>query len=409
MPQVDRFTARKIEQLVTRVAKELKPGARPVYYEAAAHGKGALGLRLSQSGGATWLYTYHLNGKVRHHTLGNYPKMSLEDAHEAYAKAVKDRSMGYDPGAKAVEQRQAGREAPTVKFIADEYIRVYAKRHKRSWQTDENLLKRNVLPYWGEHKADAITLRDVGALLEKIYERGAKVPANRTRSCLSKMFNWARQSGLVTHNPVTGSAVPHKEEARERTLSESELAKVLKALPETQMAPPIRLAFQFQLLTAARVGEVAGARWSEVDEVKATWTIPAERSKNKMEHKLPLSPQAMAVLEAAKELRRDSDVVFPSPVNGVEILGTTIAGAVRENLKNFGVAAFTPHDLRRTAATQLAEMDYAESLIERVLNHKRKSLKGVYIRPDYVEKMRGPLDAWGAKLEELRTKGASNG
>ena len=395
MPVLAKFTARTIENL--------KPGStRQIFYENSGHGNGSLGIRVSQAG-KSWIYTYSFGGRVRHLTLGRYPAMSLAEAHEAQSKAAVECTKGFDPAAKVVDEHKAERAAPTVKYLIEHYLELYARRRKRSAKTDEALLNRNVMPDWGLHKADAIRRRDVTTMLDKIVKRGAPIPANRTRSVLSKMFRWALSRDMVKLNPVAGVPAPSKENRRDRALSDDELAKVLKALPQSEMAPSMRLALRFQILTAARVGEVAGARWDEIDKKAATWTIPKERAKNNRQNVLPLSPQAMEVLEEAAALDRGTGVVFPSRMHGTAMRGESVAGAVRDNLDKFGVPAFTPHDIRRTVATGLARQRAGREVVRRVLNHIDQSQTAVYDRYDYADEVRAALVAWGAKVAVLTT------
>ncbi len=402
MPVVAKFSARYVENLKHKAGEP-----RRTYYEESGHGNGSLGIRVSPSGNKTWVYTYSMDGKVRHMTLGTYPAMCLEDAHVAQAQAALERKKGFDPGAKAVETNKSEREAATVQFLADEYLKLYARPRKRSAGRDEDLLKRNVLPYWGKHKADAIHIRDVAALLDMIVARGAPIPANRTRSVLSKMFRWGRSRGLVADNPVAGVPAPSKENKRDRNLSDAELKKVLAQLPTADMGPAMRLALRFQLLTAARVGEVAGALWTEIDEKAATWTLPKERAKNGREHVLPLSPQALEVLEAAKALKGEQGVVFPSPMKGGAMRSESIAGGVRDNLEHFGVTKFTPHDIRRTVATGLSRQKAGREVLMKVLNHIDQTQAATYDRHDYAEEVRKALGIWGAHVAALETAGAA--
>jgi integrase len=397
VPTVVKFTARYIENLKAE-------SSRRIVYEDSGHGNGSLGLRVSPSGNKSWIYTYSFAGRVRHMTLGSYPAMSLAEAHAKQTQAALDCAKGFDPGAKLVDQHEAERAAPTVKFLAQQYLELYARPRKRSADGDESLLNRNVLPFWGAHKADAIRRRDVTALLDSIVARGAPIPANRTRSVLSKMFRWALSRDMVTQNPVAGVPAPSKENKRDRVLSDGELTKVLTKLPTAEMAPVMRLALEFQFLTAARVGEVAGAVWQEIDEDAALWTLPKERSKNGRQHVLPLSIQALEVLKRARALDRGTGAVFPSPVRGNPMRGESVAGAVRENLALFGVAAFTPHDIRRTVASGIAASGAGRVIVGKLLNHVDSSVTAIYDRYEYADEMRAALDKWGAKVATLQEK-----
>ena len=372
-----------------------------VIWEPVSHGQGNLGLRIWPSGVKTWIYMYRFEGKPRMQTLGNYPTMTVADAHAAQANAAQARAHGQDPGGVTVALNKATREAATVNELARQFLELYAKPRKRSADRDEELLKRNVLPAWGTHKANAIGRGDVAKLLDSIVARGAPIPANRTRSVLSKMYRWALSRELVDHNPVDGVPAPALEHRRDRVLDNDEVAQVLGRLDKTRMQTAAKLAIRFQFLTAARVGEVAGAQWSEVNEVAAVWTIPAARSKNKRAHRLPLSPQAVAVLQEAKAIDRGNGAVFPAAQSGVALSPEAVAAAIRDAMPLFEVERFTPHDIRRTVATGISEDGASRVVVSKVLNHIDASVTAIYDRHSYEKEMRGALDGWGRRLAAL--------
>jgi len=385
-----------------RYIANLKPRAsRYMVREENAHGCGTLAVRISPNGRKAWQYIYRFEGRVRRLTLGRYPAMSLGAARVACGEAMLQRELGVDPGQQTVDMRRAAREAPTVKELAAQYLELYARPNKRSADRDEELLERNVLPYWGAHKAGSIKRGDVARLLDAIVARGAPIPANRTRSVLSKMFRWALSRDLVEVNPVAGVPAPAQERRRHRVLSDAELAKVLGKLGSAAMADATRLALRLQLLTGARVGEVAGALWAEIDVEAALWTIPAERSKNKRTHRLPLSPQALAVLESARALDRGTGAVFPAIRTGNALQACSVASAVRANLTHFDVARFTPHDVRRTVATGISEAGASRVVVTKILNHTDASVTAIYDRYEYMKEMRAALDAWGRKVDAI--------
>ena len=389
----------------------LKPEAkRRVVWEAAAHGQGNVGMRIFPSGVKSWIYMYRHDGTARMLTLGNYPMMSVADAHAAAAKATLDHAHGLDPASKVVQERHADRETPTVQSLADKYVELYASQ-KKSGDRDAALLARNVLPHWGTRKANDISRGDVALLMDKIQLRGALIQANRTHSVISRMYNWAVEREMVEKNPVIGYRAPVKEKPRERCLTDEELGRFLSRLDLTRLALATRLALRFQVLTACRPGEAAGARWSEIDLDAAIWRLPSERTKNAMAHALPLSPQALEVLRHAKTLDRGAGVCFPSPQHskGKPIHGMSMAHGVQDNLKLFEVEPFHPHDLRRTAATGIAELGADWTVLQKILNHKLRGETAKYVRHGYAAEMRAVLELWGVKVAELTRAGSRNG
>lgn len=378
---------------------------RRMIWEPAGHGQGNLGVRLAAlpSSLKTWIFMFRIGGKARMLSLGTYPAMSVAEAHAAGAKAAVELSMGLDPAATAVATNRAERAAPTVAALAEQYLELYARPRKKSADRDEALLRRNVLPTWGTHKATAIVRSDVAKLLDGIIARGAGIQSNRTHSVLSRMFNWAVERQIVEQNPVTGLRAPIKETSRERCLSDEELSRFLSRLDDTKLAAATRLALRFAVLTAARPGEVVGATWAEIDEGAAIWHLPGARTKNGEPHNLPLSPQALDILRQARELDRGAGCVFPSPQHskGKPIDVGALAHAIGDNLTVFGVEPFYAHDLRRTAATGMAELGADWTLLQKLLNHKLRGETAKYVRHGYAAEMRAMLDAWGAKVAEL--------
>ena len=393
-----------------RGVEALKPGtARRVVWEPAAHGQGNLGVRIAPTGSKTWIFMYRHDGKARMLTLGKFPEVTVEAAHAAAAKAAHDHALGFDPAAVEVDARRTQRVAPTIDTLVEEYLEKYARPRKRSADRDEALLRRNVLPSWGTRKASSIRRADVATLLDQIVAGGARVPANRTHAVLSRMFNWAVERQLVETNPVTGLRAPVKETSRDRCLSDDELHLFLTLLPSAPVTTVTRLALRFQLLTAARPGEVTSALWSEINEEAAIWHLPGARTKNGEPHSLPLSPQALEVLAEARKLDRGVGCVFPSPhhTKRKPVDVGILAHAITDNLGHFGIQPFYAHDLRRTAATGMAELGADWTLLQKVLNHKLRSETAKYVRHGYAAEMREMLRKWGARVAELSVPVAS--
>jgi integrase len=396
-----KFTDKKI--------KSLKPKEkRYIVWEENAHGQGTLGLRVSPSGRKSWVIMFFFDDNPRMSTLKHpYPRTSVAEAHKIHAEYALALQRGEDPGAKAVAYRKAYRKSATVKDLAEIYIEKWAKPNKKSWRDDERRLEADVIPAWGRRKARNITKRDVIELLDEIVERGAPIAANRTLALVRKMFNFAVSRDIVPVNPCTSVPAPSKEHRRERVLDEAEIRQLLKKLPEARMAELSQLAIKLQLLTAQRCGEVLGAEWDDISLEFGWWTIPAEKSKNNLAHRVPLSSQARDVLQRVKVLNRGESHAFPSPRGDRPMTHTVLSRAVRRNSEVFGVDNWTPHDLRRTAASQITSMGFNRLVVSKILNHAERGVTAVYDRHSYDAEKREALEAWGSKIEELETKPAT--
>jgi integrase len=355
---------------------------------------------VTPNGVKTFIFKYRFDGKVRWMTLGTYPKMSLAEAHEAHADAWKVLRQGTDPGANALEERKAECMALTVAALADEYLEKWARPRKRSWREDARILVKDVLPEWRQRKAKDITRRDVIRLLDGIVDRGAGIMANRTLAVIRKMFNFAVTRDIVPVSPCIGARAPAPEQSRDRVLTPDEIRALWQGLETAKMAEGTKLALKLQIVTAQRKGEVVSAAWEELDLVEAWWTIPGHKSKNALPHRVPLSPLAIELFQAAKVFSGGSPWIFPSPRGNKHITPEAVDHALRRpGLETLGFT-FVPHDLRRTAASNIASLGFG-ALVGKVLNHKERGVTAVYDRHSYDQEKRQALEAWGRRLKAI--------
>lgn len=359
------------------------------YFDADLKG---LMLRVFRSGKKTWYFRWWAQGKKRAERLGHYPAMDRRRALAAAERLKAGRVLGTDPAV----AREAQKGAETFADLADEYLARHAV-NKKSYADDLRILKHDLLPYLGKLKAAEITRRDVIKTLDLIYDRGAKVQCNRTATLLNTIFKVGVAREVVKSNPCDG-ATKHPggvEKARVRVLFEPEIKAAWGACEGLYLGDAARLL----LLTGARVSEVMDLEWRELDLIKGTWLLPAERSKNKKPHSVPLVGQALEILrrlEAAEH--RDPIRVFPGVTKG------TIATLKRHLRKATGSFDWYLHDLRRTVATNLIEIGVREIVVSKLLNHSARGVTGVvYIQHPYDQEKRAALAAWGRRLDEIVT------
>lgn len=377
-------------QWVQRVTAET---ARTDYFDQKCTG---LGLRVSPSGTKTWFFMYRPKGRSKKArlSLGRYPALSLADARESAAEKSLMVSRGQDPA----DDRRAQKAAPAFAELACEYIDKHAKERKRSWREDERVIARELLPVWGHLKAHEITRRDVIALLDKIVARGSGIQANRTLALIRKIFNWGISRDLVEGNPCYQVPSPAKEHQRDRVLTESEIQALWGAFE--QQAPLMAALFKLRLVTAQRGGEACSMRWQNVDLENGWWTIPAERAKNGISHRVPLSGLAISILRPLHESRGESEWVFPSPVKSAGHIANVQKAA--ERIREIaGVDDFVPHDLRRTAASYMTSMKVPRLVVSKILNHVEPGVTRVYDRYSYDEEKREALNLWAGRLRKV--------
>jgi integrase len=297
--------------------------------------------------------------------------------------------------------RSAG---PTFERVVREYLERYAKPRKRSWREDERILARDVLPRWRHRRARDVTPRDVRRLLDAVLARGAPIQANRTLAVVRRVFSWAAapDRALVppAHNPCRGLERPARERPRERVLDAGELRAVWRALEQEDVV--VAALFRLYLLTAQRDGELRTLAWADVDLAAGWWTIPGARSKNAHAHRVPLSSTAVAVLRELLERRREgSPWVFPTPRTSASGHRGRVYKAVHRLRRRSGVTDFTPHDLRRTAASHMTSIGVPRLVVSKLLNHTERGVTAVYDRYGYDREKREAVEAWARRLGEI--------
>jgi integrase len=387
-------------------AKDLSIKALPVKavrYEKAVQDHPGLVVCVWPSGEISYLLRYRQDGVLKRATL---EAGTLAEARREWLDKANDVKRGDDPAEavrnkRAAKQlgRQEARGAPTFAALAADYITLYAKRNKRSWRADELMLATAVLPHWGSIKAKQIKRRDVIDLLDRIAEK-TPVRANRVLAVVRKLCNWAVERDVLEISPCVGVKPPSSETSRERVLTDAELKLFWSNLAECGLDELDQAALKMQLLTAARIGEVVGASWSEIDFAKGEWLIPGKRTKNGRESLIPLSYAALVAIEAAP---RTSAFIFVRKSKTGHTRIDVITHNLHHALPALGIERFTSHDLRRTAATKLAELGTSRVVIDAILNHVDRSVGAIYDRHNYAAEKRAALDAWARRLEQIVT------
>lgn len=398
-----------------RYIRNLKPAEK---VKDIREGKG-FGIRVKPDGVKVFFYRYSSpeTGARRFLTLGEYPSTSLEKARREYNTNHDNVKAGKDPLEAKQQAREARLKAPTCKDLCEEYIERHAKRFKRSWEKDERILNHDVVPTWGKRKAADIAKRDVVVLLEKIVDRGSPGMANNTFQVIRKMFNWAVEKDILLHTPCIGVKLPTPKLSRDRVFSEPEIKTFWKTLDGCDISTASKAALRLILVTAQRPGEVIGLHTREIDG--DWWTIPPERAKNGRAHRVFLTSLAHEIIDqaidAVKQLRdipedkEYSGFIFPSPHRAKEqsINPSALAIAVGRNLatdaNKFGLKHFTPHDLRRTAATFMAESGEMDEVIDAILNHAKQGIIKVYNQYRYAKEKQMALESWARKLTSIIT------
>jgi integrase len=340
---------------------------------------------------------------------------------ERKAKAEADQlaeAEAREAAIQAAAEAQA-RERDRFEAVTERHIAAVLKGRKSGAET-ARLLRAEPVQTWTGRQAAAIRRRDVVDLLDGIRER-SPATARLTYSALRGLFTWCVEREIIAASPCDHVRAPLRPAARDRVLSNDELQAIWAAAGE--LGHPFGPIFRLLILTGQREAEVAGMAWSELDLTAATWTIPKERTKNRREHVVDLSAQALEIINAvpkagdllfearkapARKHTRTEQEAAPRPVVGFSaakrILDGDVARKTKARLATADLPAWRIHDLRRTAATGMAGMGLSPHVIERVLNHVSGvtgGLVGVYQRHEYRTERKAALAAWGAHVAAI--------
>lgn len=378
------------------VAKAKKPGRY-------ADGNG-LYLQVGPTGGKSWLFRYMINSRAREMGLGPVSLVLLAEARVAALEARRKVHEGIDPLAEREEQQRQARieqaRAMTFSQCADAYIQA----HRSSWRNDkhaaqwESTLKNYAAPVIGDLPVDAVDLRLVLAILEPIW-RDKPETASRLRGRLETVLDWAAVRGLRQgDNPARwrghlDKLLPARAKVKRiehhAALPYAEIGAFMAKLRSREGIGS--LALEFTILTAARTSEVLNATWGEIDRDAAAWTVPGARMKAGREHRVPLSPRALAILT---ELGGGGDMEFVFPGNRA---GKPLSNMVfLQLLKRMGYADLTAHGFRSTFRDWAAEQtafprEVAEAALAHVVADK---VEAAYRRGDLFEKRRQLMEEW---------------
>lgn len=418
-----------------------EPGKRLEIFDQHLMGAGLM-LRVTDTGRKVWMVRYRTeDGQQRRLGLGLYPDVSLAEARGLAAEARKTASSGGDPAGERRQLRIEARSEPYQTFsdIAGGYFTACEvgewkpRRRKKRASTLQNerwLWARHIKPYLGDLAVEDVTPPAIRTVLRALVATGRESTSNKVRAQIRQIFNFAIAEERVEVNPVARTTALHDEAPRQRVLSDEEIRQIWTALSDRtglvrQGRPAVEsrvligeavgIALKLLLVTLVRRAEVSGAARSELDLVNGVWIIPGARTKSGKPHLVPLSTTATALFKRAIEISdagqtRPSPFVFPSPRSREQpITPGALTHALRYAREALELERFTPHDLRRTGATNMASerLGVSPFLIGKVLSHSTE-LGGAasvtlttYALYDYVKEKRDALAAWANLLSQI--------
>ncbi|WP_421351384.1 tyrosine-type recombinase/integrase [Aeromonas veronii] len=358
---------------------------------------------LITSSGKYWRLKFRFGGKEKVLALGVYPEVSLKEARVKRDEARRLLADGIDPSLARKQSKVASRLASENSFevIAREWHQsqlarwspIHAQRVIESLEAD-------AFPDLGLVPVAELTAPIMLDALRKIEARGATETAGRVLQRISSVMRYAIQTGRVSYNPaqdLKGALRATKQEHRP-ALPRADLPEFYRRLAAEPLNPATRLAIHLLMLTMTRPGEVRFARWDEFDMARAEWRIPAERMKMRVPHIVPLSRQALAVLEELRQISGHCELLFPSERKLTNPISENTLSYAMGRMGYKGIA--TPHGFRALASTILNEEGFDPDVIERQLAHaERNKVRAAYHRAEYLDDRRKLLQ-WLADFYE---------
>jgi integrase len=369
---------------------------------------GGLYLLVKPNGAKYWRYDYRFNNKRKTLAIGVYDRVSLKEARNKHWEAKKLKDTGVDPSTDKRKKKQI-QQRETFEAIAREWH----KKKKGTWSERHSLkvlesLEREVFPYIGNDPVKALTPPDVLAVIRRVESRGALEIASRVLGRCNNIFKYAVQTGKATFNPASelSGTIETRKVTHMTALKREELPDFLEALDHYEGSIITKLAIQFILLTFVRTNELRYAQWAEFNLERKEWVIPAKRMKMKREHVVPLSDQAIQLLETLHQITGTYTYLFPSEKRTTQPISenTMLYGLYRMGYKG----KTTIHGFRALSSTILNESGFSPDAIEAALAHvDGNRVRAAYNRSQYLPQ-RIEIMAWWADFVDAQRQGGSN-
>jgi len=368
-------------------------------------------LLVTTSNAKYWRYKYRFAGKEKLLALGVFPAVSLKRAREKHQDARKHLEAGIDPGAAKKAKKAATYESAANSFehISREWFATKMSDKSESHQTRTmRLLEKDLFPRIGTQPINNITPPELLAALRRIESRGAIETAHRAKQVAGQVFRYAIASGRAERDPSADLrdvlATPTKRHFASIT-SPDEVGKLLIAIDEFKCTATVKAALTLSPLLFCRPGELRQMEWTEINWDASQWELPATKMKMKEPHIVPLSWQALAILEEQQKLTGRGRYVLPNARGGSRPLSEN---GVRVALRTMGYdnETMTPHGFRAMARTILDEvLGYRVEWIEHQLAHMVKDANGrAYNRTTHLPQRRDMMQGWADYLDTLKSK-----
>lgn len=386
---------RQVTPLTVTKIDRAKPGEKLIKLSDG----GGLALWIYPGGQKSWRISYLRPSDRKQDGLliGEYPALSLAQARERREQIRADLAQGLDPKLTDYRRRIAAAN-PTFRDVATEWYERWRETVTPDYAEQVwRMLEANVFDVLGPHEIAKVTSRMIVDALSPMESRGALVYLRRARSSIGLVFGYALARGLVDNNVAVGISKAFKAAPKRhfRALAPEQIGQLMKVLDNQSLSLTGRMMLRWQLLTLARPGEAAAARWSEI--VDGAWIIPAEKMKRRRNHVVPLSTGALHVLEIMRPVSGHREFIFPGRADPKTHMS---AGTANMALKRAGVDT-TAHGLRALASTTLHENGFDSRVIEMALAHvDQNATRAAYNRSEYLQQRAEMLEWWCAWLSK---------
>lgn len=375
--------------------------AKPQEKDFTLHDGDGLFLLVKTSGKKLWRFRYQrpASSSRTNLSLGSYPALTLAAARQMRDQYLSLLAQGMDPQKQqeeVSEQRQIELDS-IFSVVAGRWFLIKSKSVTEDYAKDIwRSLEKDIFPTIGEIPVQALKARTIVEALEPIKARGALETVRRLVQRINEIMIFAVNTGLIDTNPASGVGMAFERPKKQNmpTLRPEELPKLMRSLVMSNLSITTRCLIEWQLLTLVRPSEASGTQWSEIDFDLNLWVIPADRMKAKREHVVPLSKQAIDILEVMRPLSANRQYVFPSRNNPKEPMNSQTANAA---LKRIGYGGkLVAHGLRSIASTALNEASFNPDVIESALAHSDKNeVRRAYNRSTYLEQRKDMMSWWG--------------
>lgn len=371
------------------------------------HDGDGLFLLIKTTGKKLWRFRYQRpnSGSRTNLSLGSYPALTLATARQIRDQHLTTLARGMDPQQQqelASEQRQIELDS-IFSTVAANWFQIKSRSVTEDYAKDIwRSLDKDVFPAIGSIPVQEIKARTLVEALEPIKARGALETVRRLVQRVNEIMIYAVNTGLIDANPASGVGMAFEKPKKQNmpTLRPEELPKLMRSLVMSNLSVPTRCLIEWQLLTLVRPSEASGTRWLEIDIDAKLWTIPAERMKAKREHIVPLSPQAIEILDVMKQISAHREFVFPSRNDPKQPMNSQTANAA---LKRIGYGGkLVAHGLRSIASTAMNEAGFNPDVIEAALAHNDKNeVRRAYNRSIYLVQRKDLMEWWGENVKSI--------